>query len=427
MRRRLVVLALLGVGVAARAGAAGEAPRATPAPITFREAVDRAVQHNPSVKQAAEDILRADALLQQARAQILPGVSAGAVNTTLNQGREFNGNLTSPQNQFVATVTASALLYAPVQWAQRAQAADNRTVAGLAGAEVRRQVAVATAEAYLAVIARQRVLEANQRALEVARAHFDLARQLREGGAGSRLNELRAEQLVSSEDVIVELADESLYAAQEALGVLVAGEGPLTAADEPQLDVPTSLEAAIADMPNERADLRLVAGREQAAKRVVNDSWKDWLPQVSGLFQPQYVNPETIFQPSFSWRAQVVASVPVFDGGFRRSERAQRQVNLDQDRIAYEGLLRQAQSDVRTAQASVASAERALASARAAAAQAREVVDIVNVSFRAGASTNIEVIDAQRAARDADTAAAIAEDQLRQARLALLTALGRFG
>jgi outer membrane protein TolC len=53
-------------------------------------------------------------------------------------------------------------------------------------------------------------------------------------------------------------------------------------------------------------------------------------------------------------------------------------------------------------------------------------VDIVNVSFRVGAGTNIEVIDAQRAARDADTAAAVAEDQLRQARLALLIALGRF-
>jgi outer membrane protein TolC len=64
--------------------------------------------------------------------------------------------------------------------------------------------------------------------------------------------------------------------------------------------------------------------------------------------------------------------------------------------------------------------------ARLAAQQAGEVVEIVNISFKVGASTNIEVIDAQRAARDAATAAAIAEDQLRQARLALLVALGRF-
>jgi outer membrane protein len=43
-----------------------------------------------------------------------------------------------------------------------------------------------------------------------------------------------------------------------------------------------------------------------------------------------------------------------------------------------------------------------------------------------GATTNLEVIDAQRVARDAETAAAIAEDALRRARLDLLIALGRF-
>ena len=49
-----------------------------------------------------------------------------------------------------------------------------------------------------------------------------------------------------------------------------------------------------------------------------------------------------------------------------------------------------------------------------------------DMAFREGATTNIEVIDAQRRARDAGTAAAIAEDAVRRARLELLVALGRF-
>ncbi len=81
---------------------------------------------------------------------------------------------------------------------------------------------------------------------------------------------------------------------------------------------------------------------------------------------------------------------------------------------------------MRTAREAIASAERFLASARAAAEQAQQVVDIVNISFRAGGATNIEVIDAERVARDADNAVAVAEDSLRRARLDLLTALGRF-
>ena len=44
----------------------------------------------------------------------------------------------------------------------------------------------------------------------------------------------------------------------------------------------------------------------------------------------------------------------------------------------------------------------------------------------AGANTNIEVIDAERTALDANTNAAVAEDAARQARFDLLAASGRF-
>jgi outer membrane protein TolC len=51
---------------------------------------------------------------------------------------------------------------------------------------------------------------------------------------------------------------------------------------------------------------------------------------------------------------------------------------------------------------------------------------ITIVAFEAGSTTNLEVIDAQRAQRDVEAAVAIAEDGVRQARLNLLVALGMF-
>jgi outer membrane protein TolC len=54
------------------------------------------------------------------------------------------------------------------------------------------------------------------------------------------------------------------------------------------------------------------------------------------------------------------------------------------------------------------------------------VVRITDIAFREGANTNIEVIDAQREARDADTAVAVAGHGLRRAQLELLAATGRF-
>ena len=69
---------------------------------------------------------------------------------------------------------------------------------------------------------------------------------------------------------------------------------------------------------------------------------------------------------------------------------------------------------------------RALEQAREASTHAAEVLRITDIAFRAGATTNIELVDAQRSSRDAETAVRQAEDRARLARLALLVALGRF-
>lgn len=188
---------------------------------------------------------------------------------------------------------------------------------------------------------------------------------------------------------------------------------------EPTLDEPGALALA-------RTDLRLFAAQEQAADRVVRDSDKDRLPFVQGVFNAQATYPSQFFLPSKSWRAVVFLSVPVFDSGLRGGLKQERQASLDAARAGSAGALTLARAEVRAARESIRSAERAVASARAAAEQAGHVLDIVTISFKAGASTNLEVIDAERRARDTDNAAAIAEDVLRRAKLDLLNALGRF-
>jgi outer membrane protein TolC len=118
--------------------------------------------------------------------------------------------------------------------------------------------------------------------------------------------------------------------------------------------------------------------------------------------------------------------VPVFDSGNRRGVKQQREAQLQENEAQLTGQLREAKAEIRRSYENVRRGERVLDSSRAAAAQAAQVLDITQVSFRAGAATNLDVIDAQRRSRDADTAVAIAEDAVRQARLDLLTALGRF-
>ena len=85
-------------------------------------------------------------------------------------------------------------------------------------------IAVATAQAYLAIIALKREVEVTQRALETSLAHLDYARRRLEAGAGTRLNELRAGQEVATNEARLETAQLGVRRAQEALGVLIVVE-----------------------------------------------------------------------------------------------------------------------------------------------------------------------------------------------------------
>src|SRR5262249_11862976 len=152
------------------------------------------------------DILRADALLRQARANIFPQAS-GSVGTVISTPVvQFNGVDTSPRAQLTATATLSQLLHAPVQWALRNQAPDTKVVAQRGLDEAKRQIARSAAEAYLTIITQRRLVENSQLAADTAKAHFDYAHQLQEKGAGSRLNELRAQQEYSADQVTLENA-----------------------------------------------------------------------------------------------------------------------------------------------------------------------------------------------------------------------------
>src|SRR5262249_29875719 len=133
-----------------------------------------------------------------------------------------------------------------------------------------------------------------------------------------------------------------------------------------------------------------------------------------------------LFQQAGSWRLTVGFTQQILDGGQRRGLKLQRAAAVEASKQAEASVENEAKSEIRLAQESVASLQRALTSARTAVHQANDVLQITTTAFEVGATTNLDVIDAERTARDAETAAAVAEDAVRRARLDLLVALGRF-
>src|SRR5207245_1837373 len=292
------------------------------------------------------------------------------------KGVAFAGETVTPRNSLLANLDARVPIFAAAQWARTAQAHDTRHVAELSETDAHRQIALATADAYLTIIARRRVVEANERARDVARVHFDLARELEQRGAGSHLNALRAQQEFSSDEALVEASHLMLYRAQEALGVLLVADGPADVAEEPGFELPPDVQMADAALLHFRTDLKLFSAEQQAADRVVRDSSKDYWPSVAAIFQPQTTYPTTLFIPQNRWQFLLQAQVPIFDSGQRRGLKLERQAAFDVSRANVTGALTRARAEVRTARETVASADRALASTRAAADQAQQVVNI---------------------------------------------------
>ena len=330
--------------------------------LEFRQAIDQALARNPSVAQARATVTQAEALLQQARAATRPNLSAGATNITLDTARGFEGGVTQPQNQFAFTAAADMPILALAQWAAIGQSRNEIDVASRSRTEVRQQIAVAAAQTYLAVIAARRQVEVGERTLENAHAHLSYADQRLEGGAGSRLNQLRAAQAVSSDEALLEATRLALIRAQEALGVIVVENGPVDAGAEPTFDVTGAGDERV--WISVRPDVQVQQSIRRAAERVLNDSYKDWWPTGIVAFDPQYITPSGLFQPARTWRLTFSVTQPLFDGGARAALKSLRRVSFRQSELSLSLVEIQARSEVRTAQAAVASLERVFASAR---------------------------------------------------------------
>jgi outer membrane protein TolC len=233
-------------------------------------------------------------------------------NVTLDDSRGIGDQVFTPQNTFSAGIGVAMPLFAPAQWAERVQALDAQHVAEASTDEVKRQIAVATAQAYLSVIAARRVVESQVRARDTAYAFYEYADNRLKAGAGSKLTALQAQLTVSADEALVEIARLALYRSQEALGVLVTEDVPVDAQDEPVFEIPeeTATLSTVDQTVQQRTDIKLANLQVFAAQRIVSDSWKDWLPSVTGLFQPLFQDPGTDVSPRTSWRALLSFGVP---------------------------------------------------------------------------------------------------------------------
>ena len=402
--------------------------------INLPEAVEQSLQRNASARVAASDIRRVGGIMEEVRAASLPTLGVSGTYTHLNK------ELTAPfpaagggtQNVVVTAKDSLRLdgtlaipIIAPQAWADWKRAADNLESSRLSERDVQRTIGITTARAYLTVFAQKRQVEVNRQARDNSLAHMNYADARLRGGVGNRVDWARAGQDLEQNEALLQSSYANLYRSQEALGILLGEDEPVDVEEVPRIPQMPTLEQALEESQG-RADVLLLRQQEKAADRSLNLSWTEYLPSITVSGGPFYNEPSSLTTLKTGWQVQAVLTWFLYDGGARYGRTHQREAQLDQSRIQLDLTLRQANSDVRAALDNVERTTAAVERQRNSARLAEDAMNLADIAYRAGASTNLELIDAQRRARDAETLANIAEDNQRQAYIDLLSASGRF-
>jgi outer membrane protein TolC len=403
----------------------GSAPTTAAQTITLPDAVARALEKNPTFETARQETLRVEAVVREVQASWMPTVAGVGTYTHLDAARYEGNVLVLPQNAVNGSLLVSVPLVMPRQWANWSEAKDNVTVQRASQGDVRRQIGLAVGRAYLAVYTQKLVIEVDERARDTARKHYAYAHQRYSGGVGTSLDEVRAAEEVAVDEALVQQAYAALATAEEALGVVVGADTPLDTASEPVLSAPPSLAAGLDDAAR-RPDVMQYQLKRSAAERVTRHDYTDYLPYLVGVAEPFYQNPAISTLPQTGYQLELILTLPLYDGGLRYGQARERGALAAEARVGFEGQLRQARSDVRAAFEALRRSDDAYKASRDAARLAHQGLDLANLAYAAGATSDLEVIDAERAARDADTQAEIAADTARQARLGLLSATNHF-
>jgi outer membrane protein TolC len=427
-----------GVGVAsdggtdmARPGGAPDAPTRIPRSVSFREAWETALARNPTVTTAVQEIRRVTGLMEEVRAASLPTLGVNATYVRLDKDRSFSSGpdagqvVVQEKDSINITGTLAIPVLAPQSWANWKRAADQIESSKLSQRDFQRQVAINVARAYITVFAQKRQVDVNRQARDNSRAHLDYAEQRLKGGIGNRIDWARAGEDLESNEAILQNSYANLYRVQEALGILLGVDEPVDTQDIPKLPGMPTLDEGLAETPT-RADLILFNWEQTAADRSLNMSWTEYMPNITLYGQPIFQSPASLTTPKTSWQIQAVLTWVLFDGGARYGRTHEREAQLEQAKIQLAAAIRQANSDVRTSLENFDRSAAAVQRARNSAKLANEAMRLADISYHAGATTNLELIDAQRRARDAETLAVIGEDNALQAALDLLSACGRF-
>lgn len=399
---------------------------------TLADALNAAYSRNPTLEASRASARATDEQYPQARARLLPQVSATAtygeqrIDNNLS-GQSANDILRSKPGSYGLQATQSVFA------GGRNIGAINQANANIEAAQeslrsTEQNVLLNTIAAYMDVRRDAEILKirANNvdlllRQVEEAQARFDVGEITRTdvAQAQARLAGARAQLAVARANLEASRAN---YTA-------IVGNPPDQLEAPPPLAaaLPSSLDMAVEQALSANPDYLQSQNLVKAARAQMTIDRASLLPQISVTGRvARNFDDYTGFAPPDSGAASAVATltIPLYQGGLARSRVAQARQNLQRAQAQAEGARRQVATDVTTAWNDLDAARQTIVSTREQVEANQLAFDGAEQERDVGLRTTIEVLNAQQELLDSRVAQAQAERNAYVTAHGLLQAVG---
>lgn len=392
------------------------APAGTVLQLSLSDALDRGLKYNLG-------LVESDVATRTTRAQrlkslndLLPNVNA-SISQTVEQVNLRALGLKIPIAGFPVIVgpfgvqdARASISQTIFNWSsvEKLRASNERLKASQNSYKSSRDLVVlAVANAYLQVIADTSTIESQQAQLSTSEALYRRASDQRAAGVAARIDELRAQvELQTQQQRLIAARDQrskDMLSLARAIGLPVGQEFALTD-NVPYTPLEgVSLDKALQDAYTNRPDYLSAQREVRAASLSRKAAVAENFPTVTsaadyGAIGPNFGNSHGTFTASAS------VNIPIFQGTRVKADVLEADATLQQKQAELENLKGRVDQDVRDAFFDLDSASELVKVAKSNTDLARETLGQAQDRFSAGVTDNIEVVQAQESVASADQA-----------------------
>ncbi|HET7617499.1 MAG TPA: TolC family protein [Vicinamibacterales bacterium] len=384
-------------------------PTTQPLPLSLKDAVDRALDHNLGLLIQEEAVQHARGARWRALAALLPDVSAsvGESRQVLNLaafGFETDEPIVGPFNVFDARVAVSQPVI-DVSALNDAKAASLNERAARYGINTARDlVTLVAVNLYLETIAAQSRIEMTRAQQETADALLTQARDLERSGLVAGIDVLRAQvqQQTQRQRMIVAENQFEKSKLQLARAIGLPPGQPVTLTDRiPFAPTPEpTLDQALARAYASRSDYLAAQSRLEAAQATARSAAAAHLPSLHVDANYGALG-QTTHEAHSTYTVSANVRIPLFDAGRMTARRIDAAAEVRQRTAELADFKARIEFEVRSALLDLRAAEQQLQVAQTNVQLANDELQQARDRFAAGVASNLEVTQAQESVASA--------------------------